>query len=382
MLENNVKGAKKVERVISDNRKLFSTILVGSNITNILAPVVATSIAIDIGGNNPLAIGVSTVIITSVVLIYCEMVPKMLAAQNAEKISLAVAGSVAFFMVAFAPFIFVFSFISKLSIRLLGVDPNKANPVMTEDDFKSLINVSHDEGILKVDDREMIFNVFDFKNQHAKDVMTPRTDITALPSHAARGKIADVFKETRFSRIPVYKDNIDKIIGILYFKDFIYAPEGDDFSLENIMQKPFYTYESKHIKELFQQMRSGSVHIAVILDEYGGTAGIVALEDLIEEIVGEITDEYDNPETAFKQTGEREYTVSGGAKIDDVNDALGLKIHSEKFDSLGGYLIENFGSVPEAGQSFEAAGIKFTVEEAQSNKVERIKVELHGDKVV
>ena len=374
MLENNVKGAKKVESVVKDSRKLFSTILVGSNITNILAPVVATSIAIELGDNHPFAIFISTVAITIIVLIYCEMAPKMYAVQNAEKISLLVASSISFFMYIFTPFIYIFGLIAERSIRLLGADPNKVNPFMTEDELKSIINVSHEEGILKGDDKDMINNVFGFQVRHAKDIMTPRTDLIAVPHTASYEYIDSVFRKEYFSRVPVYKENLDEIVGILHFKDFIYAPNnGDNFNLSEVMRKPFYTYEVKPTKELFQQMKKNSIYIAVILDEYGGTSGIVTLEDLIEEIVGDINDEYDD-EVDIEMVKDNEYIVDGGTRIEDVNRILGTNLYSDDFESIGGYITGLVGRIPDNGYAIKHGNIQFIIEKAYKNRIEKIRI--------
>ena len=375
MLDNNVRGAKTIENIVNQPRKLFSTILMGSNITNILAPVVATSIAIKLGGNNTLSIGISTVLITVVVLIYCEMAPKMYAVQNPDKISLLVAGSVAFFMYIFTPFIHIFSLIAEKSIKLLGADPNKEVPFMTEDELKSIISVSHKEGILKGDDKDMIENVFGFRESQAKDIMTPRTDMIAIPYNASYEEIDEVFQKEYFSRMPVYKENFDEIIGILHFKDFIYSTaKGSDFKLEDVMRKPFFTYELKSTKELFQQMKKASIYVAIILDEYGGTAGIVTLEDLIEEIVGEINDEYDEEEIEIEKIATDEYLVDGATKIEDINRVLGTEIYSDSFDSIGGYVMGLIGHIPDNGHTIEGDNIKFIVEKTHKNKIEQIRI--------
>ena len=375
MIDSDVKGASRVEKVVRDSRKLFSTILVGSNITNILAPVVATSIAIELGGNNTWAIGISTVIITIIVLIYCEMVPKMYAVQNPEKISLLVAGSIAFFMRIFTPFIYIFGLIAEISIKALGVDPHKVAPFMTKEELKSIISVSHEEGILKDDDKDMIDNVFGFREHQAKDVMTPRTDLVFVSSVASHEEIDGIFKEERFSRMPVYNGNFDEIIGILHFKDFIYASnKSDDFKVEDIMRKPFFTYELKSTTELFQQMKKNSAYIAVVLDEYGGTSGIITVEDLIEEIVGEINDEHDDGEQDIQALKDGEYIVNGSTRIEDVNGALGTKMYSDHFDSIGGYVTGLIGHIPGNGHAIEHDNIKFVIQEVRKNKIEKVHI--------
>jgi putative hemolysin len=377
MLDRNVRGARRVEYVLRDTRKLFSTILVGSNITNIIAPVVATSIAIDIGGNKPLTITISTIIITSLVLIYCEMVPKMMAVQSPERLSLAVAGSVAFFMFVFTPFIAFFSFISKVSIKILGGEAETAEEFMSEDELKSLIQVSHEEGVLKGEDREMIMNVFEFKNHHADDIMIHRTNLTAISAAALPAEIDKIFRETCFSRLPVYEENIDNIIGILHFKDFIYAEKDGNFSLQNTMQKPFFIHKLKNNKELFHEMRKNAVHLAVILDAHGGTAGIITLEDLLEEIVGEITDEHDDNDTEIVQINENEFVAKGNTSLDLINEKPDLNIHSEKFHTIGGFIMELTESIPEKKQAVEYENVRFVVEEIKRNKIELVRVIIH-----
>ena len=379
MVDNDVKGAKQIEEIVKDSRKLFSTILVGSNITNILSPVIATSIAIQLGGNNALSVGVSTVIVTIVVLIYCEMVPKMYAAQNPEKISLRVASSIAFFMRILTPFIYVFGLISELSIKLLGVDPNKAIPFMTKEELISIINVSHEEGILKEDDKDMINNVFGFHESQAKDVMTPRTNLIFVSLAASYEEVNSIFEKEHFSRMPVYNGNFDEIVGILHFKDFIYASnKGVNFKVEDIMRKPFFTYELKSTTELLQQMRKDSAYVAVVLDEYGGTSGIVTVEDLIEEIVGEIKDEHDDEPEDIQLIKEGEYIVNGITRIEDVNDALGTKMYSDHFDSIGGYVTGLIGHIPNNGYAIEEGEIKFVISDVRKNKIRKVHIYMNG----
>jgi putative hemolysin len=258
---------------------------------------------------------------------------------------------------------------------MLGMDTTETKAFMTEEELKSLINVSHEEGILKVEDRKIILNVFDFKNLHADDIMIHRTDITAISVNTDYNDINKIFQETCYSRIPVYEDNIDNIVGILYFKDFIYAPA--DFNLLNIIQKPFFTHKLKNIKELFHEMRNNSVHIAIILDAHGGTEGIVTLEDLIEEIVGKISDEHDENEEDIKQINDKEYIVKGSVKLEDINEVLGLNLQSNQFSSIGGYIIDIIESIPEKGKIIDYENMRCIVEEVQDNKIDKIRVILH-----
>lgn len=371
MLDEKVKGAEKVEKAVKNPGKLLSAILVGNNLVNIMASSIATTLAVKY---NPVAgVGIATVLMTIVVLIFGEITPKTLASQNSEKISLKVSGIINFFIKLFTPIIAVLNVVTGGLIKFLGGDITKKSPMITEAELKTIVNVSHEEGVLEIDERRMINNVFDFGDSKSKDVMTPRTDMAAINKDSSYSEIIDIFSRERFSRLPVYNETIDNIVGILHLKDIVFINEKD-FSIEKFMREPFFTYESKPVSELFNQMRTKRIPMAIILDEYGGTSGIITIEDMVEEIVGDISDEYDEPEEEIEVVKEDEYIVDGSTKLDDVNEMIGTSFESEDFDSIGGYVTGVLGRFPDAGETVETDGLKIKIEEIDKNRIEKLRI--------
>ena len=371
MVEEKVKNADKVSKLIDNPSKLLSTILVGNNVVNICASSLATSIAISY---SPQAgVGIATIIMTVTLLIFGEITPKTLAAQNSEKVALFVASTISILEKIFTPVIWILNIVTGFLIKALGGDNSQKAPAITEAELKTMVNVSHEEGVLEVDERRMINNVFEFGDTKARDIMTPRTEIVAVSLDTSYEEIIEVFKEERFSRLPVYKDSIDNIIGIIHLKDIMFIDEND-FEVNVYMREPFYTYESKATTELFTQMRTKSIPVAIVLDEYGGTAGLLTVEDLVEEIVGEISDEYDDEEDEIQVIKEDEYIIEGMSKIDDVNEMIGTRFESDEVDSIGGYVMEQLGRFPEIGEVVETDGVKLVIEEIDKNRISKLRV--------
>lgn len=370
MMDENVKNAELVNNLIQDPNKLLSAILIGNNLVNIAASAIATSLAMAI--NPEYGVAVSTVIMTIIVLIFGEITPKTLATIHAEKLSLAVSKIIAFLVKLFAPLIFLLNKVTGVLIRMLGGNSGKV-PVITEAQLKTMVNVSHEVGVLEVDERRMIHNVFDFGDSKAKDVMTPRTDVIAVSVDSTVDEIIALFQEEHLSKIPVYKESIDNIIGILIVKDFAFI-DKNDFDIEKFMREPFYTYESKGTSELFSQMRNKRLQLAVVLDEYGGTAGIVSTHDLVEEIVGDISDEYDELNQEIERISDDEYIIDGAMKLDDLNEVLKTNFVSENFDSIGGYILGIIGRFPEADEKIDVEHLKFVVEEIDKNRIVKLRM--------
>ncbi|MBE6007895.1 MAG: HlyC/CorC family transporter [Lachnospiraceae bacterium] len=371
MVDDNIKNADKVAKITDDPGKLLSTILIGNNIVNICASSIATAIAISI---DPIkGVGIATAFMTIVVLIFGEITPKTIAAQNSEKISLRFAGPIIIITKLLTPFVIIFNAVTGVIVRLFGADPSKRTPLITEAELKTMVDVSHEEGVLETEERQMINNVFEFGDSKAKDVMTPRTDIEAVKADISREELISFFKEEQFSRAPVYGEDIDDIIGIVYYKDVVFSPE-EGFDIKDYIRDAFFTYESKGTSELFRIMRTKRIPVAIVVDEYGGTSGLVTLEDLVEEIVGEIADEYDEVEEDIEVVKEDEYIIDGSTHIDDVNEMIGTNIESEDFDTIGGFVIGVLGTFPEAGETVEYDGIRFVVEEIDKNRIEKLRI--------
>lgn len=373
MVANKTKGADIVFKLVDNPNKLLGAILVGNNIANIGSSALATSLAIEYFGNN--GVGIATGVMTVIVLIFGEITPKTLAAQNAEKMALKVGKLIHYITVILGPIIFVLMKVTNLLIRLLGGETDGRQPFITEDEIKTMINVGHEEGILEEEEKKYIQNVIEFGDLQVREVMIPRTDIAAADVNATYEEVLSIFKEKGFSRIPIYEDEIDNIIGILYLKDFIfYNGKIQAFQMEQSLRKTYFTYEFIRIAEVFAKMRKDRVQIAVVLDEYGGTAGIITLEDLVEEIVGEINDEYDQGAEEFLMIEENEYLVHGAVKIDMVNEILGTHIQSKDFDSIGGFVIGQFGRLPKETETIQYKEIEFVVEKVRRNRIELLKI--------
>lgn len=373
MVEEGVKGAKLVEKLTEDPNKLLGAILIGNNIVNIGASALATSLALAVFGES--GVGIVTIVMTILVLIFGEITPKSIAKQKSEKVALGVSKIINLTVKIFKPFIFVFTAISGVFIRLLGCDPKASEPFITEEELKTMVGVSEEEGVLEGVEKEMIFNVFEFADAQVKDVMVQRVDVVAVDMGATYEEVLDVINREQFSRIPVYNHTIDDVVGILNVKDLIMAGQNkENFSVSDYMREPYYTFEFKKIKELFNDMKKNRTHISVVLDEYGGTVGIVTIEDLIEEVFGEIEDEYDDEVNEIEVVKEDEYIVDGSSRLDDICDLIGVNIESEEFDSVGGLIIEQLGRFPESNEEVMLNKIRFVVEDIDKNRIKKVRI--------
>jgi len=372
MVEENIKGANRVKELTDNPSSLLASILVGNNVVNIASSSLATVLAISLIGSRGVAI--STIIMTIVVLIFGEITPKTLASQNSEQISLRVANPIFIISKMLKPVVIITTTISKFFIKLLGGKSDSNKPFITEDELKIMVDVSEEEGILKSEEKDMIHNVFQFGDLYAKDVMVQRVDIIALDIEESLDKIISVIKEEGFSRIPIYSNTIDNIVGILNVKDIIFMEDTKGFSLKNYMREITYTYEFRKVTELFKDMNKNRQHMVVVLDEYGGTVGIVTIEDLIEEIVGDISDEYDDEEPEIYVVKEDEYIVEGSVRIEDINELIGTKIESDEFDSIGGFIIGVLGRFPNISEEIIYSNYRFIIEDIDRNRIKKIRI--------
>lgn len=372
MVKENIKGADVVEKLVEKPNTLLGAILIGNNVVNIGASALATYIAVRHFGSK--GVGIATSIMTVVVLIFGEITPKSLAVENSEKVSLRVARIISIITTILSPILAVLMSVTNVIIKALGGKQKAKQPFITEEELKTMVHVSHEEGILEGDEKKMIYNVFDFGDSQVKEVMTPRTDMTAIEINTPYNEIINIFREMQYSRIPVYEDITDNIVGILYIKDLIFYNSEEAFDLHKYMREPYFTYEFKKTSELFQEMQKNRIPIAIVLDEYGGTAGIITMEDLVEEIVGEIQDEYDAQEEEITVVKEDEYIADGSTKIDLVNEMIGIFIETEEFDSIGGFVLGEIGRLPHEGETIEYNGIKFIAEKIDKNRIDKIRI--------
>jgi len=373
MVEEKVKGAKLVEKLLEDPNKLLGAILIGNNVVNIAASALATSVATKIVGGGS-GVAIATGIMTVLVLIFGEITPKSIAKQKSEEVSLFVSKPIKIVVFLFKPFVAVFSAISSIFIKMFGGDPKATEPFITAEELKTMVGVSEEEGVLEDVEKEMIFNVFDFGDMQVKDVMLQRVDIVALEVTSTYEEIIDRIKNEQFSRFPVYDDTIDNIVGILNVKDLIIGKKEEDFKILDYTREPFYTFEFKKVSQVFAEMKKSRNHMAVVLDEYGGTVGILTMEDIVEEIVGEIEDEFDAEEDKIEVIKEDEYVVDGSAKLHEISDLLGVNMESEDLDSVGGLIIEELGRIPEEKEEVEINKVKFVVEEVDKNRIKKVRI--------
>lgn len=374
LVEEEVKGAKLVQKLTDDPNKLLGSILIGNNIVKIGASALASAIAMNIFGRSGVAI--ATGFVTILILIFAEITPKTIAKQKSEQISLKIINIINIVVKLLKPFVTIFTEISTFFIKLLRIKIDINRSFITQEELKTMVGASEEAGVLEEEEKEMILNVFQFADLQVKDVMVQRVHIIAVDVKITYEDILNIVKQERFSRLPVYNETIDDIIGILNIKDLfiISDEEKKNFDVKNYMREPLYTFEFKKVIELFSEMKKTRNHITVVLDEYGGTVGIATIEDLVEEIVGEIEDEYDKEEESITVIKEDEYVVNGSMKLNDINDAIGVNIESEEFDSLGGFIIGELGRLPEKHEEVLYENMRFIVEDIDKNRIKKVRI--------
>lgn len=288
------KRSKTVLKATEDSGKMLSAILIGNNIVNLSAASLVTTLALNLWGSAAIAFASGT--LTVIILIFGEITPKTLATIHSDKMARIYAGSILFLMRILTPAIFIINKLAFLVLTLLRVDPSAKAPSMTEHELRTIVDVSHEDGVIESEERQMIYNVFDFGDSLAKDIMVPRVDMTFLDVESTYEEMLDVFRREKFTRLPVYEGSTDNVIGVLNVKDLLVHDSSREFNLRSLLREPYFTYEFKKTSELMMEMRKDSINFTIVLDEYGATAGLITLEDLLEEIVGEIRDEYDKDE--------------------------------------------------------------------------------------
>ncbi len=383
MADEGNKKAALVLKLISNQTKMLSSILIGNNIVNLSASSLATTFAINLakksGFSNATSLitGAATGIITILVIIFGEILPKSIATMNADKMSLIYSKPIYTLTVILGPFAYIFDKFSKLLLKIFHIDITK-QPAITENELRTIVDVSHKEGVIESEERQMITNVVDFGDSLAKDVMVPKMDVEFVELNLTYDELIESYSKEKFTRMPVYDDSRDNVVGIINLKDiFFYQGDKKDFKISDVMREAYFTYEYKKISELFFEMKEASIPMAIVLDEYGSTSGILTIEDLIEEIVGEIRDEYDaNEEDDITKTDDGDYILLGVAKLDDIDEELGIKIESEDYDSIAGHIINLLDHFPDAGETVSDDYAEYTVLEAAKNHIDKVKLHL------
>lgn len=372
--------AKRVLRLRENTGKMLSAILIGNNIVNLTASSLTTTLAIRLahtmgaGSTASTFIGIATGVLTLVILIFGEITPKTVATVQNEKMALVYSGPVYVLTSILTPVIFLVNSISSGLCKLLGINMNAASSI-TEQEFRTILNVSQEDGVLEEEEKDMINNVVDFGDSVAKDIMLPRIDIVFANVDMSLKEINEIFLNYQYSRLPVYEESKDKVIGILNMKDLYFYQErhqGEPFDCKKILREPYFTYEFQKTSVLMEEMRKNRISFAIVLDEYGSTAGLITLEDLIEEIIGDIQDEFDDEEQPIRCVGPNEYEIDGATRLDDINDYLGTDIVSEHYESIGGHMIGLLDHLPTEGETVREGDYLYSVKKMDANRIELI----------
>lgn len=373
LVEEGNKRAVLVERILERYSKMLNAILIGNNIVNLSASALCTTLVINMGASA--YVGVATGVLTFVILLIGEIVPKTWASLNAEKISLSYAGIVYYMIKLMTPVIFIVDAISGGILRLIHIDPSNRNDTITENELKTYVDVSHEDGEIETEERELIYNVFEFSDTCARDIMIPRVNMVTVSSDAGYNEIFETFKDSMYTRLPIYQEEKDSMLGFINIKDFLLTRDADAaFSLESLIREAYYTYEYKKTADLLLEMREKSMNVAFVLNEYGSTVGMITLEDLLEELVGEIRDEYDEDEKELIQNvGEGCYLIEGSMSLSDINDTIGTELDSEDYDSIGGIIIGQLNRLPEDGESVTLPdGTILQVKGLEQNRISQV----------
>lgn len=382
LIEEGDRRAVTLSKVIEDQGKMLSAILIGNNIVNISASSLATIMVTRWLAATPLAAiaaGISTGALTLIILVFGEITPKTCATIHSEKIALSYARIIYTWMIIATPLIFIMNSLSMGILFLMRVDPNDKTDSYTEEEIRTIVDVSHEDGVIEPEEREMINNVFDFGDATAKDIMVPKVDMSFLNVNATYNDMLDLYRENKYTRYPVYEETTDNVIGMINVKDLLIYEDREHFDARNILRSVLFTHEHKKTSDLLLEMKKSSTNLAIVLDEYGVTAGMVTVEDLLEEIVGDIRDEYDEDEERLVcQLSDTEYMVAGAMSLDDLNDYLDLDeknllLESKDYDSIGGIIIELLDHLPEVGEEVTTEnGIRLVVDSVEKNRVSQV----------
>lgn len=373
------KGAARVLAILDQYGKMLSAVLIGNNIVNLYASSVTTTLAIKLWGSR--AVGIATGVLTFTLLMFGEIIPKTWAMQKAEFITLFYSGPIHMLMTVLTPVIYVIDKISNWILRFLHISSEGNNFSITEKELKTYVDVSHEGGVIETEERELIYNVFDFGDTVAKDIMIPRIQMTTVPIDASYQELLSTFQASMFTRIPVYDGDPDHIIGVVNIKDFILVKDKEKFQLKKILREAYYTYEYKSVSDLLMEIREKSLSIAFVLSEYGATVGMITMEDMIEELVGEIRDEYDaDEEELIQEIDDGQYLVEGSMKLDDINDALDIELESEDYDSAGGLIIEKLARLPQDKETILLDnGISLQADGVRDNRILKVLITLPAE---
>lgn len=374
LVEKKRRGAEQLDAILERPDRLLGAILVGNNLVNIAASVFATTLFVELYGEGGELLTI--LVLTPILLIFSEVCPKTYSAQHPEKVSFTVLRPIQAVMWLLAPVVWLVSGAARLLNRFMRAE--EARPIISEDEIRSIISVGEQTGVVPKEQRRMLHGVFELSQIRVRDVMIPRTEVLGIEVNGTFEAALALVRESRHSRFPVYEGSLDSVVGIIHSKDILnYVGAPQAFNLRAIARPPYFVPESKRIATLLQSFRRKRVHLAVVVDEYGGVEGIVTLEDIFEEIVGEIEDEYDEVEEAlFREIAPGRFLVDGSASLRTINRRFGLQLSEEHANTLAGFLLRTMGTIPEEGDSCEANGTSFIVRKVLDRRIEEIEMVL------
>ena len=377
LVQKKRRGAEKLENILEKPDRLLSAILVGNNLANIATSVFATTFLVQIYGDRGELYTI--LILTPLLLIISEISPKTYAAQHPEKVSFLVLRPIVAVMWFLAPVVWLVTGVSRLLSRFIRQEEER--PIISEDEIRTIISVGEQTGVVAKEQRRMLHGVFELTETRVREVMIPRTEVVGIEVSATFGEALEQVRSSRHSRFPIFAGSLDDIVGVIHSKDILdYVGHPKEFSLQAIARPPYFVPESKRIGTLLQSFRKKHIHLAMVVDEYGGVEGIVTLEDIVEEIVGEIQDEYDVEEVLVREVTPGRYLIDGSASLRTINRRFGLQLSEEHANTLAGFLLRTMGSIPAEGDSCQSDGTTFIVRKVVDRRVEEIEMVLPGEK--
>ncbi|MBQ3891548.1 MAG: HlyC/CorC family transporter [Lachnospiraceae bacterium] len=374
MEEEGKKHVKLLNKIMDNYDRVITTILIGNNIVNLSASSLATIITLKLWGN--IYVSVTTGVLTFIVLIFGEIVPKTIARRKSDEMALSFAPIINIIIIVLFPIVFIIEKFSKFILFILGQSKDDSNTI-TESELRSYVDVSKEDGVIESDEHQIISNVFDFSDSIAKDIMIPRIDMTTISYDATYKEVMKVFRDSMYTRLPVYKGEIENIIGFINVKDLLRLKAPETFNVSKFLREAYYTYEYKKTSDLLIEMRSSSKNLSFVNNEYGETVGMITLEDLLEEIVGQIRDEYDADEYEQITKDDDGYLIEAKMKLEDINDVLGTDFASDDYDSIGGLVLDQLDRIPEDSESVILEnGTVLKVCGIKSNRIDKVHVTL------
>jgi len=380
LVNTKVKGMARVARMIERPEKLLSIVLLGNTFVNTAAAALATAVAIFLWGEEQ-GILIATIGITIILLIFCETTPKTLATQHAERLSLAFARPLEALSWLLTPFVIALSWIASTFSKLVGVSPGPRS-LVSEEEIRTMISVGHKEGTMEEAEAEMLHKVFDFGDRPVREVMVPRPEVVSIELGSKLADFLTLYAEFPRSRFPVYRENMDNVVGILAVKDVLMAQAKSTINkqgvIDNLIRPAYFTPETKHISELFTEMRDNNYRMAVVVDEFGGTAGIVSLTRLVEEIVGPVGDELAAVEKDYEVINEYTFQIDGGMRIEEANEEMELELPEGDYETVAGFVLDILGYIPRQNEQLRYKGLKLVVTEMRGLKIEKILLTKEG----